>query len=97
MTKHSPTTAPVFTDKMPVVRRDGRRFRRFNPITARMSPWFSDAPQAQVETPVTVAQTFVADTLKRMRKPELQGLATARGVKFNSKTTADALRAALSA
>lgn len=102
MTKHAPATAPVFTDDMPIARRDGRRFRRFNPLTARMSPWFSDAP-AEPSGPVKAAKAFVAkhkaETLARMSKTELQELAGNHTppVPFNTKTTKAALIEALTA
>lgn len=102
MTKHAAANAPVFTDDMPIVRRDGRRFRRFNPRTARMSPWFSDAP-AKPSAPVEAARKFVAkhkaETLARMSKAELQNLAGNQTppVPFNTKTTKAALIEALTA
>jgi hypothetical protein len=87
---------------MPVVRRDGRRFRRFDPLTARMSPWFSDAP-AKPAAPLVAPQASPvkpkAETLARMSKAELQELASNRkpAIPFNTKTTKAALIEALTA
>jgi hypothetical protein len=111
MSKH--TTSPGFdTSGAAVVRRKGRKVRFQDRTTARMSPWMTD-PNARLESAKAALRKRVADqnaerkanrakaveveSYGRMRKAELQSLAKARGIPFNTKTTNAALIAALSA
>ena len=99
MTKHN-TARPFNTATAVIVRRRNGRARFQDPVTARMSGWMPDPNRKRTFTTTITpeaVQAMHADALRRMRKPELQALANSRGIPFNSKTTNDALRAALSA
>ena len=98
MTKHANTnTLTVNPKTMDIVRRRGSKVRFFDPRTARMSGWVTlSEPKPK---PAEFLPGIPADVpdYGRMRKPELQALASARGIQFNSKTTNAALIEALSA